>query len=229
MNRTDPDWKTALASTAITKIPKKELAEIIEIISKQFTQIQKQVNPVVSGVMSVQNSKYFLQAYNENIKIAKTLLYRIKEMSKMIKTLQHRRNNVFCSLKDFDESISIIEKRIQKNSNLSFTDSAVRKLSPQWYFDQLQLDIQTLGTLLNTLNIDFNIFNNADILTSQNALKPCTNTPHIPTDTSYSEDIKTTFKYCKDGVCNALSSYMHPKSTRKLKRGKKTRKKRSKK
>jgi len=225
MNNTAPEWKSTLMNTE-EPLSIRNLMKMIQKLSKQYDNI----SPIIDTFTNINSTEYFLQSFNENIKIAKTLIYRIKEMSTLVKKLQHRRNNVFCSLHDFNESISIIEKRIQKNSKLSFTDSAMRKSSPQWYFDQLQLDIQTLGTLLNTLNIDFNIFNNADILTSQNALKQCTDTPHIPTDTSYTDDIKNTYKYCKDGVCNALSSYITPNHTQKLKRGKKkTRKKRSKK
>ena len=232
MNNTVPEWKSTLMNTK-EPLSIRNLMKMIQKLSKQSVEIQNNISPILdtfTKVNSVTNTEYFLQAFNENIKIAKTLIYRIKEMSTLVKKLQNRRNNVFCSLQDFNDSISIIEKRIQKNSKLSFADSATRKVNPQWYFDQLQLDIQTLGTLLNTLNIDFNIFNNADILTSQNALKQCTNTPHISTDTSYTDDIKNTYKYCKDGVCNALSSYMTPTHAQKLKRGKKkTRKKRSKK
>lgn len=229
MNKTNPNWKTTLANT-IENIPNQELTKLIKNILKQSTEIPNQINPYITKFANIHTSNYFLESYNENIKIAKTLIYRIKEMAKLIKKLQNQKNNIFCSLHDFDESISILEKRVHKNSKLSFKDSAVRKLNIQWYFDQLQLDIQTLGTLLNMLNIDFNIFNNVDFLTSQNALKPCTTTPNIQTDTSYSDDIKNTYNYCKDGVCNTLSSYIMPKRTQKLKRGKKkTRKNRSKK
>lgn len=216
MNKNNSDWKTALVD-AIDQIPKKNVTELME----QLTKIKSTIYPVATSYFQFQTSKYFLDAFNENIKIAKTLLYRIKEMSKLIKTLQQRNNNIFCSLVDFDTSVSILEKRIYKNSKISFADSASRKYDPKWYFDQLQMDIQTLGTLLNTLNIDFNIFNNKEFLTTQNVLNPCTHTPNIQTDSSYTDDISNTYKYCKDGVCSALSSYMHPKSTRKLKRGKK--------
>lgn len=201
-------------------LPSKE--RISTIIQKFYQDNQVAIDATTTYATSINNSKYFLSAYIENVKIAKKLLFRIRELTYKIKKLHihdKQSDSLLCTQSDFMETIAIIENRIKVNSDMSNVSKLLRKASPEWYFEQISLDIQLLGTLLNMLNIDFNIFNHAYTFGKSKKLEECKRSPKIETDTSYAEDIESSYKYCVDGVCSILKPYFS-NQTQKKKRGK---------
>jgi hypothetical protein len=177
---------------------------------------------IATGVSTINDRKYYMSAYIENIKIAKKLLYRIRELTHKIQQLHSHNKNakyMLCTQNDFIETVAILENRINANSDMKVVNKLIRKMYPHWYYEQITFDIQLIGTLLNMLNLDFNIFNHAYTLTDSNNLDECKISPHIETDTSYVDDIKSSYKYCVDGVCNIIKPYVSQKTKKKEKRG----------
>jgi len=196
----------------LESLPSKE--NISETIQKFYKDNQ-------ATVSTIQSANFYMNAYIENVKIAKTLLFRINELALKIKSIHNKTQHVkslLCTQNDFIENIAIIENRIKVNSDMSNINKLLRKASPQWYYEQITTDIHILGTILNMLNIDFNIFNHAQIFNKSDNLNNCKISPKIETDNSYSEDIQKSYKYCVDGVCNVIKPYF-PQQTQKFKKG----------
>lgn len=225
MNKTLQNQSVNIKSFLLDKLeglPSKE--QVIPLIQKFYRDNQVAIDTTATlssyGVNSISNN-YYLNAYIENVKIAKKLLYRIHEFTHKIKTLYDDKNtnSLLCTQKDFMETIKIIENRIKVNSDMSKISKLLRKTSPEWYFQEISTDIQLLGTLLNMLNMDFNIFNHAYTFGNAKNLDECKQSPKIETDTSYAEDIKSSYKYCVDGVCSVFKPYFSRRQTQKLKKG----------
>lgn len=201
----------------------KTLATKQDVIKYVQTFIQENANVInftqtsVNGINYIISSKYFMEAYIENIKIAKTSIFRIKELSQKLDKLKAKyqtksnHNSQLCSYNDFHNSILIIEKRINEYSKMNMTYKISRNFSPKWYYDQIQNDIQTLGTLLNMIQVDFIFYNYTERTDTFHHYNICSSSPNIPLDSTYNES----FHKCVNGVCSVLKPhFINTKSKR---------------
>jgi hypothetical protein len=216
-NKTERSVNTFLDH--LKSIPKKEdMIKYVQHFIQNNAHMINSTQTSISGINHILTSKYFMEAYIENIKIAKTIIFRIKELSQKVDKLKSKyhikSNNTsqLCTYNDFYSNLIIIEKRIEEYSKMDISYKLSRKISPEWYYDQIQNDIQTLGTLLNMIQLDFMFYNYTERTNTFRDYDLCSNSPNIPLDSTYNES----FHKCVDGVCTVLKPYfMNTKSKKK--------------
>lgn len=226
MNASKKETTIDMFLNQLENIPtKQEIIDYVQTFIQDHAHVINSTQMGVSGINSILTSKFYMEAYIENIRIAKTILFRIKELTKKIEKLKSRylsktkHNNQICSYNDMYNSIIVIEKRIYEYSKMNTSNTLSRKFSPKWYYDQLQTDIQTLTTLLSMLQLDFMFYNYSDRTNTFHHVDGCSTTPTISLDSTYHES----FYKCVDGVCSVLKPYfLETKSRKKTHKKKKS-------